>query len=230
MALLARAGADGGHGGGPGGDMSPRCRRRGDQGRRRLLPRLGSPGGAAGQASGDGAARPASLGPAECRRDRHARIALMVQACDATAGLIGMAPCACCRTPSRRARTGRPARCWTRRCGSRRWCGPAGAPPGWRSASTAAPGSARATSWCATSRRPTVTRPVPAAAPPARAGPRGLAFGSGLRPCPGCLRRPRRSRPTLSMRCGGCTFLPGQRVEYEQSSLRIPVRLEVALR
>jgi cytochrome P450 len=65
---------------------------------------------------------------------------------------------------------------------------------------------------------------------PARPGPPSLTFGSGLRPCPA-------PRQALALAAGvvdavrqKCAFLPGQQIEYEPpAALRIPRRLDVTL-
>jgi len=158
-----------------------------------------------------------------------ARIALMVQGCDATAGLIGLAlrllednRQACADWPTgavldqvlwlspvvRASR--RTARVPVRVNGGA-WVGA---------------GDIVVCDIEAAHRDPAAPRyPAPGAVVPPT-----LTFGSGLRPCPG---RPQ----ALALAAGVVdavrergTFLPGQRAEYEPSPLRIPARLEVALR
>ena len=158
-----------------------------------------------------------------------ARIALMVQGCDATAGLIGMAlrllqdtQQACADwptgavldqvlwlTPVLRA-SRRTARVPARVNGS----GRVGAGETVVCDVEAAHRDPAASGCCA----------------PGAAGPRGLAFGSGLRPCPGRAQALALAAGVVDAVREGCTFLPGRRVEYEQSPLRVPARLEVALR
>lgn len=157
-----------------------------------------------------------------------ARIALMVQGCDATAGLIGMAlrllqdtQRACADWPTRAV------------LDQVLWLSPvlrasrrtARAPVRVNGGARVRAGDTVVCDVEAANRDPAVSGyPRPGApVPPC------LTFGYGLRPCPG---RPQ----ALALATGvveavreRCTFLPGQRVEYEPSPLRIPRRLEVVL-
>jgi cytochrome P450 len=158
-----------------------------------------------------------------------ARIALMVQGCDATAGLIGLAlhrlqdgSQACAGWP-----TGAvldqvlwlsPVLRVSRRTARR----PAGVNGGARVGA----GDTVVCDIEAAHRDPAAPRSSASGGP----APPTLTFGSGLRPCPG--------REQALALAGGVVeavrergrFLPGQRVEYEPSPLRIPARLEVVLR
>ncbi|HEY7144776.1 MAG TPA: cytochrome P450 [Streptosporangiaceae bacterium] len=66
---------------------------------------------------------------------------------------------------------------------------------------------------------------------PARPGPASLTFGYGLRPCPAPAHALALAGGVVDAVRTGCEFLPGQRISYEpQAALRIPRRLEVILR
>jgi len=66
---------------------------------------------------------------------------------------------------------------------------------------------------------------------PGEAGPANLTFGYGVRPCPGRPQALALATGVIDAVRGNCAFLPGQRVEYEPDQpLRIPLRLDVALR
>jgi cytochrome P450 len=158
-----------------------------------------------------------------------ARIALMVQGCDATAGLIGLA----LRLLQD---TGQAGAGWPTGAVLDQvlWLSPvvrasrrtARVPAGVNGGARVGAGDTVVCDIEAAHRDPA----APGYSASGAAVPPGLTFGSGLRPCPG---RPQ----ALALAAGVVdavrdrgTFLPGQRVEYEASPLRIPARLEVALR
>lgn len=158
-----------------------------------------------------------------------ARIALMVQACDATAGLIGLAlrllqdtrqqyadwPTAAVLdqvlwlTPVVRA--------------SRRT---ARVPAGVNGGPRVGAGDTVVCDIEAAHRDPA----APGYSASGGAVPPTLAFGSGLRPCPGRAQALALAAGVVEAVRERGTFRPGQRVEYESSPLRIPARLEVVLR
>jgi cytochrome P450 len=163
---------------------------------------------------------------------RVARIALIVQACDATAGLIGTtlhvlqdAPAESTSWPTdavlnevlRHSPPVRQSRRVARQQADLGRCEV----------------SAGDTVICsvADANRDPVVFEQPDRFDPARSGPPSLTFGYGVRPCPG--------QPQALMLAAGavdavrehCAFLPGEPVDYLPSSpLRIPCRLVVVLR
>jgi cytochrome P450 len=158
-----------------------------------------------------------------------ARIALMVQGCDATAGLIGLA-----------LRLLQDSR---QECAA--W--PAGAvldqvlwlTPVVRASRRTARVAAAVNGGPRVGAGDTVVCDIEAAhRDPAAPGhtaagggvPPTLTFGSGLRPCPGRAQALALAAGVVEAVRERGTFLPGQRVEYESSPLRIPARLEVVLR
>jgi cytochrome P450 len=66
---------------------------------------------------------------------------------------------------------------------------------------------------------------------PGRPGPASLTFGAGLRPCPAPAHALALAAGVVEAVRETCGFLPGQPVDYEPpAALRIPARLEVILR
>jgi len=66
---------------------------------------------------------------------------------------------------------------------------------------------------------------------PSRQGPASLTFGHGIRPCPGAPQALALAAGVIDAVREHCSFLSGQRVDYEPAgALRIPQRLEVVLR
>ena len=128
-----------------------------------------------------------------------ARIAIMVQACDATAGLIGTALHLLQEGPGgdgargrtrRRGRTGRRMPCWLRRSGAGPRPASSAAWPVPRPRSAAST-SRRATGWCATSTRRAATRRRNRTARPLPGSPSAPGCGPAL----ALIRRSRWRRP-----------------------------------
>jgi cytochrome P450 len=66
---------------------------------------------------------------------------------------------------------------------------------------------------------------------PARSGPPSLTFGYGVRPCPGQPQAMKLAAGVVDAVRERCSFLPGEPVDYLPSSpLRIPARLVVVLK
>jgi cytochrome P450 len=65
---------------------------------------------------------------------------------------------------------------------------------------------------------------------PSRKGPLNLTFGYGIRPCPAAPHALALAAGVIDAVREVCRFLPGGRVDYEPSGLRIPQRIEVVLR
>jgi cytochrome P450 len=171
------------------------------------------------------------LAPAEMAV-RIARISLMIQACDATAGLIGTALHVLQDTPDLAT-----ASSWSTdavltevlryrpvlRASRRR----ASAPIDFGGCAVSA-GDTVVCDIDAANRDPAAFD-QPDRFDPARPQQPSLTFGYGYRPCPG--------QPQAVMLAAGvvdavrqrCAFLPGARVDYEASALRIPSRLDVVL-
>jgi len=158
-----------------------------------------------------------------------ARIALMVQGCDATAGLIGLA-LRLLQDP-RQACAGRPAGAVLDQV---LWLTPVV-----RVSRRTARVPVRVNGGARVGAGDTVVCDIEAAhRDPAAPGysacgaavPPGLTFGSGLRPCPGRAQALALAAGVVDAVRERGTVLPGQPVEYEPSPLRIPARLEVALR
>ena len=65
---------------------------------------------------------------------------------------------------------------------------------------------------------------------PARQGRPSLTFGAGLRPCPGPAQALALAAGVVDAVRERCAFLPGERIDYEPSpALRIPLRVDVVL-
>ena len=151
-----------------------------------------------------------------------ARIAIMVQACEATAGLIGTALHALQDAPQ----TG-PA--WPTSellAHTLRYRPPAGklrrvaAGPAQLGGRRIRPGDQ-------------VTCDIESAGRDPQAGPGagpGLAFGSGIRPCPGPAHALALAAGVIDAVRERCVLRPGAPVAYEASATRIPGRLDVLLR
>jgi cytochrome P450 len=160
-----------------------------------------------------------------------AQITLLVQGCDATAGLIGTAvhtlqdlsgPASGWTTDAiltEVLRYSPPVRASRRVARAPVQVGAGQVPVG-------------ATMICAveTANRDPAAFDQPDVFDPARQGRPSLTFGAGLRPCPG-------SAQALALAAGVvdavrecCTFLPGEQIGYEPSpALRIPLRVDVLL-
>ncbi len=160
-----------------------------------------------------------------------ARIALMVQGCDATAGLIGTAlhrlqetqqGCADWPTPAVLDQALRlsPVLRASRRI--------ARVPVSVNGARVGA-GDTVVCNVEAANRDPAASGQPDDPDLPDHARP-SLTFGYGVRPCPGEPQAVALATGVIEAVREACTFLPGQRIEYEQSPLRIPRRLEVVLR
>jgi cytochrome P450 len=161
-----------------------------------------------------------------------ARITLMAQACDATAGLVGGAlhvlqdaPDAGARWPtdavlSEVLRYSPPVRASRRVARS----------PVEFGADQVSPGDTVVCSVDSANRDPAVFD-QPDRFEPARNGPPSLTFGYGVRPCPGQSQALMLAAGVVDCVRERCAFSPGEPVEYLPSSpLRIPRRLEVVLR
>ncbi len=81
-----------------------------------------------------------------------------------------------------------------------------------------------------TANRDPATFPKPDDFDPARRGAPDLTFGYGFRPCPGRRQALMLAVGVLDAVRDGCTFLSGRTVDYEPTALRIPLRLDVVLR
>jgi cytochrome P450 len=157
------------------------------------------------------------------------RISLMVQGCDATAGLIGLA--LCLLQDSRQACADWPTGAVLDRV---LWLSPvvrvsrrtARVPAGVNGGARIGAGDAVVCDIEAAHR----DRAAPGYSASGAAVPRDLTFGAGLRPCPGRAQALALAAGVVDAVRERGTFLPGQRIEYEPSPLRIPARLEVALR
>jgi cytochrome P450 len=159
-----------------------------------------------------------------------ARIAIMVQACDATAGLIGTAlhllqdrpaaagPPAAGPTDALLAETlrHRPPASKIRRVAS------ASADVGGQHVGV---GERVVCDIDAAGREPQgASHGIGQAAPP------GLAFGAGLRPCPGPAQALALAAGVIDVVRARCVLQPGTPVTYEAAPTRVPERLEVVLR
>jgi cytochrome P450 len=158
-----------------------------------------------------------------------ARIALMVQGCDATAGLIGLA--LHLLQDSRRDCAAWPTSAvldqvlWITPVvrASRRT---ARAPAAVNGGPRVRAGDTVVCDIEAAHR----ARAAPGSSVAGGAVPPTLTFGSGLRPCPGRAQALALAAGVVDAVRERGTVLPGQRVEYEPSPLRIPARLDVVLR
>jgi cytochrome P450 len=65
---------------------------------------------------------------------------------------------------------------------------------------------------------------------PSRKGPLNLTFGYGVRPCPAAPHALALAAGVIDAVREACGFLPGRGVDYEPSGLRIPQRIEAVLR
>jgi cytochrome P450 len=158
-----------------------------------------------------------------------ARIALMVQGCDATGGLIGLA----LRLLQD---TGQQCAAWPADAvlDQALWLTPvvrasrrtARVPAGVNGGPRVGAGDTVVCNIEAAHRDPA----APGHSAPGGAVPPILTFGSGLRPCPGRAQALALAAGVVEAVRDRGTFLPGQRVADESSPLRIPARLEVVLR
>jgi cytochrome P450 len=158
-----------------------------------------------------------------------ARIALMVQGCDATAGLIGLA--LHLLQDTRQACADWPADAVLDQV---LWLSPVV-----RASRRTARVPVRVNGGTRIGAGETVVCEIEAAhRDPAAPGycasggaiPPDLTCGSGLRPCPGRAQALALAAGVVAAARERAAFRPGQRVEYEPSPLRIPARLEMVLR
>lgn len=164
-----------------------------------------------------------------------ARIALMVQGCDATAGLIGTALHLLADPPAPAARA--PARGWPveallaevlRHSPPVRASRRVAAADADFAGHTIAPGDAVVCSVDAANRDPGIFE-RPGEFDPGRRQQPSLTFGYGVRPCPGVDQALMLAAGVVETVTQRCRLLPGQQIEWEDSPLRIPRRLEVVL-